>query len=143
MKNFFWSRGLNAFITRTLTIVIVLLAINYMVKNTETSQTEQIESQQHPQATMNIKHEVRGNDLHLHVELSNFKLSLNNMDKKSEEGQGHIHLYVDDEKVTKIFEPQYVLKELEPGVHLIRLELAHNNHESYGVEETFSITIEE
>jgi hypothetical protein len=143
MKSIFWSRGWKGFITRTLTIVIVLLAINYMVKNTETSQTEQIESQHHPQATMNIKHEVIGKDLHLHVELSNFQLSLNSMDKESELGQGHIHLYVDDEKVTKIFEPEYVLKGLEPGVHLIRLELAHNDHESYGVEETFSITIEE
>lgn len=143
MKNFFRSRGWQGFFTRTFIILIVLLAINYMVKNTETSQSDQIENPQHSQATMIIRHEIVGNDLHLHVELTQFHLSVEDMDKENEAGQGHMHLYVDDEKVTKIFEPDYVLKGLEPGVHLIRIELAHNDHEPYGLEETFSITIQE
>lgn len=143
MKKFFWSRSWQGFFARTLTIVIVFLAINYMVNNTETSQTDQIGHQQQAQTTMKIQHKIVGNALHLHVEVSQFELSFESMEKDNKMGQGHIHLYVDGEKVTKIFEPDYVLKGIAPGEHQIKIELAHNDHQSYGVEETFTITIEE
>lgn len=143
MKSIFWSRSWQGFFTRMLTIVIVLLAINYLINDTETSQSDQIEHQAQPQITMKVKHEVVGNDLHLQVEVSQFELSFESMEKENKIGQGHIHLYVDGKKVTKIFKPDHILKDIAPGEHQIRIELAHNDHQPYGVEETFSITIED
>jgi hypothetical protein len=142
MLKAFFARSWKGFVTRYLTILLVLLAINYMVK-TNTSQSNQIEAENHVLAPMVVSHEVVGNDLHLNFDLTDFQLSLENLNQEKIAGQGHIHLYIDGQKVMKIFEPHYVWKSLEPGEHQIRLELVHNDHEPYGVEESFSITVDE
>lgn len=141
MLKAFFARSWKGFVTRYLTILLVLLAINYMV-NTDTSQSNQIEAQ-NAQSSMKVSHEVVGKDLHLDFDLANFELSFENVGKEKIKGQGHIHLYIDGEKVIKIYDPHYVWKNLDTGRHHVRVELAHNNHEPYGVEEFFYVTIEE
>jgi hypothetical protein len=139
----FFARSWKGFVTRYLTILLVLLAINYMVKHTNTSQSNQIEAENLTQSNMEVSHEVVGNDLHLDFDLADFQLSFENVGKEKVEGQGHIHLYIDGQKVMKIYESQYIWKNLETGKHHVRVELAHNDHEPYGVEEFFYVTIEE
>jgi hypothetical protein len=139
----FFARSWKGFVTRYLTILLVLLAINYMVKHINTSQPNQIEAENLTQSNMEVTHEVVGNDLHLDFDLADFQLSFENVGKEKVEGQGHIHLYIDGQKVMKIYESQYVWKNLETGKHHVRVELAHNDHEPYGVEEFFYVTIEE
>jgi hypothetical protein len=139
----FFARSWKGFVTRYLTILLVLLAINYIVKDTYTSQSNQIEAENLRQSNMEVSHKVVGNDLHLKFDLANFELSFENVGKEKVKDQGHIHLYIDGDKVMKIYKPDYVWKDLETGRHHVRVELAHNNHEPYGVEESFHIKIEE
>ncbi|MCB1233787.1 MAG: hypothetical protein KDM91_01795 [Verrucomicrobiae bacterium] len=43
-------------------------------------------------------------------------------------GQGHAHLYVDGEKVARLYGPWYHLRDLAPGRHTISVTLNANNH---------------
>lgn len=143
MVKAFFARSWRGFVTRYLTILIVLLAINYMVKNTNTSQFNQIEAENLTKSNIEVSRNMVGNELHLDFDLADFQLSFENVGKEKVEGQGHIHLYIDGEKVMKIYETHYVWKNLEPGRHHVRVELAHNDHEPYGVEEFFYVNVEE
>lgn len=49
------------------------------------------------------------------------------------EGQGHLHLYVDGVRVTRLYGPWWHLGELTEGDHEISVELATNNHHAYAV----------
>ncbi|WP_202079861.1 hypothetical protein [Caldalkalibacillus salinus] len=143
------ARGWKGFVSRYLTILLVLLAINYIVQNTDQltgqDEMESIEASdmaaQEENIGMNVAYEVVDDTLNLQFQLQNVDLSLEQMDQDDQMGQGHIHLYIDGEKVSKIFETTYTWEGLEPGHHEVKVELAHNNHEPYGVEETFSINV--
>ncbi|WP_044022732.1 DUF6130 family protein [Bacillus sp. SG-1] len=60
------------------------------------------------------------------------------------DGEGHAHVYVDGEKVAglKNTDP-YTVEGLEPGTHIVKLELQQNNHESYSVSKETEVTVEE
>ena len=60
-------------------------------------------------------------------------------------GEGHAHLYVNGEKVARVYGKVYHLPELEPGVNRIRLTLNGNDHSTYmndGEEIAAEITLE-
>ncbi len=124
---------------------IVLLLIQLFTTNRSVS------SQAHsPQAdsvtaaaapTLQVTSKVSGRDLHLQMTVTGFTFSLENMGKENRYGEGHVHLYIDDKKVAKIFAPQFVWKDVQPGSHQVVVELAHNNHESYGVKQSFQIHV--
>jgi hypothetical protein len=137
----FFARSWKGFVTRYLTILVVLLAINYMVKHYNT--TNEIEAENPIQPRMKVSHEIVGKDLHLDFDLADFELSIENVGKEKNTGQGHIHLYIDGDKVMKIYKPHYVWKNLETGRHHVKVELAHNDHEPYGIEESFYVKIKE
>ncbi|MGN7468764.1 hypothetical protein [Brevibacillus sp. SAFN-007a] len=101
---------------------------------------EQSEAQQ-PMPTLAVTHSLEQDDLQLKLAVTNFQFSLENMGKENKHGEGHVHLYLDGKKIAKVFEPSYVLKDIPSGKHEITVELAHNNHESYGVSERFSIEV--
>ena len=50
------------------------------------------------------------------------------------DGEGHVHLYVDGEKVTRIYSPTYTHTGLAPGEHSIRVELSTNEHSPYSAD---------
>jgi hypothetical protein len=49
-------------------------------------------------------------------------------------GEGHAHLYVDGEKINRLYGNYYNLGELEPGTHHIKVTLNANNHGVYTVD---------
>lgn len=160
------ERSWKGFFTRYITILLILLAINYVVQNKDTlfgehdpnatlevnTQDEHEAHDDHgvanvdqgdaPTPTLQVTHQVEGTELKLKFQIEHFNLTMERMDKGNKYGEGHIHLYVDGQKVTKIFEHEYVWQGLTKGEHEIKVELAHNNHEPYGVEQVFKIKIE-
>ncbi|NNC91251.1 MAG: hypothetical protein HKN80_02040 [Acidimicrobiia bacterium] len=61
------------------------------------------------------------------------------------DGEGHGHLYVDGEKVARIYGEWYHLTGLAPGTHEVKVSLNANTHAAYavdGVEVADSVTIE-
>lgn len=112
----------------------------YVNKEVQTgSPVESLDAHQHP--SLAVTHKLEKDDLHLQLTVTNFSFSLENMGKDNKPGEGHVHLYLDGKKVAKIFEPTYVLKDISSGKHEIVVELAHNNHDSYGVQEKFQIDV--
>lgn len=91
--------------------------------------------------TLAVTHSLQQDDLELKLAVTNFSFSVENMGKDNRQGEGHVHLYLDGKKVAKIFEPTFVYKDIPTGKHEVMVELAHNNHESYGVSEKFSIDV--
>ena len=43
-------------------------------------------------------------------------------------GEGHAHIYVDGDKINRVYGPHYNIKGLEPGEYLIRVTLNANTH---------------
>ncbi|WP_436792718.1 hypothetical protein [Actinospongicola halichondriae] len=67
---------------------------------------------------------------------------------ETESGQGHAHLYVDGQKVTRLYgEWFHLAQELDPGEHEVRVVLSANDHRDYvsggdTIEASTTITIE-
>jgi len=96
----------------------------------------------HQTPGLEVSHSLKGNDLHLKLKVTGFTFSVENMGKDNRNGEGHIHLYVDGKKVAKIFDSHYVLKDLPAGHHEVVVELAHNNHDSYGVKRSLHVQVQ-
>ncbi|WP_134683127.1 hypothetical protein [Brevibacillus migulae] len=91
--------------------------------------------------TLQVSHTLHDGDLHLQLTVTSFRFSLENMGKENRDGEGHVHLYLDDKKVAKIFDNNYIYKDIPKGKHQVVVELAHNNHDSYGVKQSFAIEV--
>ena len=132
----------KGFFLRYSIFLIGLVAIYYFISSSNESNPSQTALEEVKSPTMAVSHEVVGKELHLRFELTDFELSFEHVNKEKMNNYGHIHLYVDGEKVMKIYENEYVYKDLEPGTHQIKVELAHNDHDSYGIEHSFDVTID-
>ncbi|MFY0543309.1 hypothetical protein [Brevibacillus sp. H7] len=95
----------------------------------------------HHAPTLKVSHSLKENDLYLNMNVTGFSFSLENMGKDNRHGEGHIHLYLDGKKVAKVFETKFVLRDITAGHHEVVVELAHNNHQSYGVKQRFHIDV--
>ncbi|MEM7250761.1 MAG: copper chaperone PCu(A)C [Pseudomonadota bacterium] len=69
----------------------------------------------------------------LNVATSNFRFSKESVDQPHVSGVGHGHLYLDGEKVGRIFSDRQEISRLSPGTHHIRVSLHANSHEAYAV----------
>ena len=47
------------------------------------------------------------------------------------EGRGHVHLYVDDEQVARLYGPAFHLSPLSAGPHEVRATLNTNDHRNF------------
>ena len=70
----------------------------------------------------------------LRIDIENFRLAPENVSTDHVVGEGHMHLYIDGEKITRLYEPWHHLGALEPGDHEIRVELSANDHSALASE---------
>jgi ABC-type Fe3+-hydroxamate transport system substrate-binding protein len=91
---------------------------------------------------LNVKYEVKGKDVYIECYVPNFHFSKENMGKKNKDGEGHIHLYLNGKKITKIYKAAFIVKGLPSGKQTLKIEIAHNNHTPYdGLDEEFEVEI--
>ena len=76
-----------------------------------------------------IKDTASGWNLHLITE--NFTFTPENIDQETDKSEGHAHLYVDGEKISRIYGPWFHLTGLTPGEHSLRISLNANNHSEF------------
>lgn len=97
-------------------------------------------SQQHT-PTLEVRYQLKKNDLHLYLKVTHFTFSLEHMGHDKKYGEGHAHLYIDSKKAAKIFGTHYIYSGIPEGRHEVVVELAHNDHSSYGVKQSFTIDV--
>lgn len=105
-------------------------------------QVEQSHSDSHPHETVMISEgqPVPGIDLVVHedglkgwnleIQLANFELAPEMVNRDNQLNQGHAHLYVNGEKITRIYGNWYYLATLPSGKNEIKVGLNTNDHKS-------------
>jgi hypothetical protein len=72
----------------------------------------------------------------LHVTTTGFDLVPEKASTEAVFGEGHMHLYVDGQKITRLYADWFHLGALDPGEHQVRVELSANDHSPYAVDGT-------
>jgi hypothetical protein len=67
----------------------------------------------------------------LRVRMANFRLAPEHTGGAPVPGEGHLHLYVDGTKHTRLYGTWFYLDGLAPGDHALRVEAVANNHAPY------------
>jgi len=80
-------------------------------------------------------HEDSKSGYNLQVLTTNYKFAPEHASTQHSNGEGHAHLYIDGEKVTRLYGEWFYVKALEPGQHSFRVELSANDHRAYAHEE--------
>jgi hypothetical protein len=65
------------------------------------------------------------------VRMANFRLAPEHTGGKPTAGEGHLHLYVDGQKLTRLYGPWFYLEGLGQGAHALRVDAMANNHAPY------------
>ncbi len=69
----------------------------------------------------------------LAVSLENFTIAPERASTAPVDGEGHLHLYVDGERKARFYN-QWMYLSLEPGEHVVEVEVSANNHSAYTVD---------
>lgn len=67
----------------------------------------------------------------LQVKTTNFRWAPWNASLAHVPGEGHAHLYIDGEKITRLYGEWFIIPELSSGMHEIKVGLSANNHDAY------------
>lgn len=69
----------------------------------------------------------------LHIETDNFRFSPENASTEHIEGEGHAHLYINEQKITRIYSNWYYIEKLAPGKNEIKVTLNSNDHKELAI----------
>jgi len=69
----------------------------------------------------------------LAVSLTNFTITEQNLDGEPIDNEGHLHLYLDGERVERFFDINHQVTVPE-GEHLVEVEISANNHAPYAID---------
>ena len=75
---------------------------------------------------------VQGWNLQVHT--TDFEIVPENISTEHVDGEGHMHLYIDGEKVSRIYGEWHHISGLQAGRHDVRVELSSNNHSALAVD---------
>ena len=86
--------------------------------------------------------------VNVHLETTDFTFSPENASTEHVAGEGHAHVYVDGEKVGRVYENWIHLGDVAPGEHEIRVELNANSHapllvDGKPIDETVTVDVPE
>ena len=69
----------------------------------------------------------------VHVRTQHFRFAPERVNQAHRPGEGHAHLYVDGQKVARLYAPWYHLGALPAGKHRLSVTLNANSHEELAV----------
>ncbi len=90
---------------------------------------------------LNIKYTLKDQDIYVECHMKEFIITKAKRRLVKQNGEGHLHLYINNQKVDSIFTSAFIIKSLPIGVHKIRVELVHNDDTSYGIYEEFEVKL--
>ncbi|OQP16960.1 hypothetical protein [Geobacillus zalihae] len=83
---------------------------------------------------LQVKHEVKGSDVFIECVAVHFPF-------RKGSGGGHIHVYVNGQKMTEVYTAAFIVRGLPSGKHTIRLELVYNDGKATGMTHEFDVAI--
>lgn len=89
--------------------------------------------------SMIVHQHVKGQNVYVECIINNFSFSAS--EQNAQEGKGYLQLYVDGKKSNVVSQAAFIIKNLPAGKHTIKLELMKNKTESYGISETFEVSV--
>ncbi len=81
----------------------------------------------HPSVRMEIVDDPAGG-WNVHAVPANFRLAPASASSRHADGEGHMRLYINGERVTRLYETWYQMPPLVAGTHEIRVDLGTNDH---------------
>ena len=103
------------------------------------------EGQPQPDIALNVEPDaMRG--WNVNAAVSNFAFAPERVNQTSNIAEGHAHLYINGEKITRLYSPWYYIPDLPAGEHEIRVELNANGHETLmsggeAIADTVTVTV--
>ena len=70
----------------------------------------------------------------LFADVENLTFSPENVGGEAIDGEGHLHLSIDGERVTRLYGPWWHISGLSAGDHEVMVEVSANDHSTYGVD---------
>lgn len=70
----------------------------------------------------------------LHFMTDDFTFAPEHASGEHVDGEGHAHLYIDGEKITRLYSNSYYIEHMEEGEHTIRVTLNTNDHKEYVID---------
>ena len=66
--------------------------------------------------------------VNVRIDVEGFRFAPELVDQAHTPGAGHAHIYVDGEKLGRVFDSEYHIANLSPGRHEVRVSLNTNDH---------------
>jgi hypothetical protein len=82
--------------------------------------------------TLDLQIEISGRDATIYV-TTNMKIAKDHVGMERHAGEGHIHMYVDDGEKISVKDNKYMIQNLLPGKHKVKVSLHNNDHTPYDV----------
>jgi hypothetical protein len=89
--------------------------------------------------SMIVHQHVKGQNVYVECIINNFSFGASEQNRQP--GKGYVQLYVDGKRLYAVSQAAFIIKNLSPGRHIIKLELMKNQKESYGISESFEVSI--
>jgi hypothetical protein len=77
-----------------------------------------------------IAHPDARHGWNLEVQVTDFRFAPERVNQASTPNEGHAHLYINGEKITRLYSNWYYLESLPPGRHEVTVSLNANGHEA-------------
>lgn len=91
-----------------------------------------VSTEQAPTVSFDISPDPLGG-FNVHIQTQRFTWAPEHVNGAPVLGEGHAHIYVDGEKINRVYGPWYKLPSLAPGEHVVRVTLNANDHSVYAV----------
>ncbi|MGI9612912.1 MAG: hypothetical protein ACR2QO_08395, partial [Acidimicrobiales bacterium] len=92
--------------------------------------TELFESADPPAIDVTVSEDPKSG-WNVFADVPGFSFAPEDVGSAAVDGEGHLHLYVDGEKITRLYGPWWHIAELEAGTHEIMIEVSANDHSVY------------
>ena len=93
-----------------------------------------VEADQAPTVTLNVTEDAKSG-WNIRIDTTKFEFAPQNVNDENVLGEGHAHLYVDGEKIARLYGPDFHYDGSFDGTKTFRVTLNANDHSEYAVSE--------
>ncbi|TJY42197.1 hypothetical protein E5161_09310 [Cohnella pontilimi] len=108
--------------------------------NGKTDGSNAAEAHQSHKPSLDAKVEVNGHDVKVTV-TTDMTISKNHYGQARQDGEGHIHMYLDGGEKMGVKAPEHVIPNVPTGHHSLKVSLHNNDHTPYDVTKTYEFEV--